>query len=355
MLETIVMCVVGVVGAGVIVGAAYRKLRQRRVAIELKITSPAGIVEEGFVRLGGIDQWVAIRGEDRSNPVLLVLHGGPGMSYSVLTPLVRAWEKHFTIVQWDQRGAGKTLGRNGKRGSGEMSFARLADDGIELAEHLRAHLGHQKIVLLSSSMGTLVGLPMIKRRPELFFAYVGTDLNVGMSRRAYMRTLERLRILGEANAVAALERIGGDPARWDMHAWNVMTRSAIKTVDVGPSVDKVFFPRMLLSPGHNLRDVVHLIAGVGFSTKQLFGEFMSFDARRLGTRFEVPFFVFQGEADPFTLTELAQEYFRGIEAPTKHFALIKNAGHLAAFTQPEQFLSELLTNVRPLADAQPTV
>ena len=339
------------VGTAVIAGALYRALRQRRAASHLKIALPAGIDEEGFVRLGAIDQWVSIRGEDRANPVLLLLHGGPGMSYSLLTPLLRAWEEHFTVVQWDQRGAGKTFGRNGKRGSGDMTFARLTDDGIELVEHLRSRLGHERVVLLSSSMGTLVGLPMVKRRPDLFSAYVGTDLNTGMTDRAYRRTLERLRAIGETRAAAALEGIGADGSRWDVRAWNLMARSTGKTVEVGPRLEELFFPRALLAPRHSLRDLVHLIAGVGFSTTRLFRQFMSFDARRLGARFEVPFFVFQGEADPFTLTELAEEYFRSVDAPTKHFALIRGAGHLAAFTRPEEFLAELLAHVRPLAAA----
>ncbi len=351
MLAALLVAMVAVASVGLAAGV-YRSVRRRKVAAALRIASPPGVVEEGFVRLGGIEQWVGVRGEDRSNPVLLVIHGGPGSCYSVLTPLVRAWEKHFNVVQWDMRGAGKTLGRTGKQGSGEMSFARMVDDGIELVEHLRARLGHEKIVLLSSSMGTLVGLPMIKRRPDLFCALVATDLNVGVMRNhpsSYARALEHLREVGDDRAVAALQRIGSDPKRWDVRAWNILNRCTLKTVVVGPGVDEVFFPRALLSPNHSLRDVMHLISGIAFSTARLFNQFIAFDARQLGMRFEVPFFVFQGEADPFTLPALAREYFDDVEAPTKRFALIKNAGHLPAFTQPEQFLDELLTDVRPLA------
>src|SRR5262245_14493007 len=113
---------------------------RRKLAKSLTITSPNGIDEHGFVCIGGIEQWISIRGEDRSNPVLLLVHGGPGSIYSIFTPLLRFWEPHFTIVQWDQRGAGKTFRRNGKVGSGELTLDRLARDGIELAEYLRAYL-----------------------------------------------------------------------------------------------------------------------------------------------------------------------------------------------------------------------
>jgi pimeloyl-ACP methyl ester carboxylesterase len=83
----------------------------------------------------------------------------------------------------------------------------------------------------------------------------------------------------------------------------------------------------------------------------MFEEFKAYDARRLGTRFDVPFFLFQGESDVITVTSLATEYFAEVEAPTKELALIEDAGHFAAFTQPDRFLTELRTRVRPLAAA----
>ena len=83
----------------------------------------------------------------------------------------------------------------------------------------------------------------------------------------------------------------------------------------------------------------------------MFTELMAYDAWRLGTRFEVPFFLFQGETDVITLTTLAEEYFEEVEAPTKELALVSDAGHFAAFTQPQRFLAELLARVRPLVAA----
>jgi pimeloyl-ACP methyl ester carboxylesterase len=81
----------------------------------------------------------------------------------------------------------------------------------------------------------------------------------------------------------------------------------------------------------------------------MFEELKAYDAWRLGTRFEVPFLLFQGESDVVTLTTLAEEYFEEVKAPTKELALMPDAGHFAAFTQPERFLAELLARVRPLA------
>jgi hypothetical protein len=38
------------------------------------------------------------------------------MTMTPLTPVYRDWEEHFTVAQWDRRGTGRTLRRNGKEG-----------------------------------------------------------------------------------------------------------------------------------------------------------------------------------------------------------------------------------------------
>jgi pimeloyl-ACP methyl ester carboxylesterase len=355
MIETILAGAAGVVAAAAVGGLAWRKVRQRQVANALEITTPNGIVEQRFVRVGGIDQWIQIRGEDRDNPVLLVLHGGPGWPNAVFTLPLRPWEQDFTVVQWDHRGAGKTLGRNGKAGSGEMTFDRRVADAVELIEFLRRHLDTDKVIVLAESMGTLTGLPLALRRPDLVHALVVTDLYVNMAAneaRKRQLTLERLRAASNAKGVAALEGIGGDPTRWDLAAWNSNMAWAFKTNVPTPNLDRrLLFPQALSSPIYSLRDLYTLFVGFQWSTAQMFEELKDYDARRLGTRFEVPFFLFQGATDVVTLTSLAEEYFGEVEAPTKGLALIPNAGHFAAFTQPEPFLAELRTRVRPLASA----
>lgn len=345
----------GIIAAPAVGGLVWRKARRRRVAKALAIDTPNGIVEQRFIKVGGIDQWIQLRGEDRDNPVLLVLHGGPGWPNAVFTLPLRPWEQHFTVVQWDHRGAGKTLGRNGKAGSGEMTFDCRVADAVEVIEFLRRYLGTDKVIVLAESMGTLTGTPLVKRRPDLVHAVVATDLYVNMvanEARKYQLTLERLRAADNAKGVAALEQIGADPTRWDLAAWNTNMAWAFKTNLPTPNLDrKLQFPLALTSPLYTLRDLYSLFVGFQWSTAQMFEELMAYDAWRLGTRFEVPFFLFQGERDVVTLTTLAEEYFEEVEAPTKGLALIPDAGHFAAFTQPERFLAELLARVRPLVTA----
>jgi pimeloyl-ACP methyl ester carboxylesterase len=330
-----------------------RKLRQLGTAAALRIEDPRGIVEERFAKIGGIDQWIGIRGEDRDNPVLLVLHGGPGCSYVIFTPHLRAWEKHFTIVQWDQRGAGKTFSRIGRRGSGEISLEQLTRDGIEVVEYVCGRLGKDRIFLLASSIGSTFGTQVVCRRPDRFYAYIGTDQNVGMQReknKGFCEVLERLRVLGLQKGVRALERIGPDPARWSPGDFNAVAQWTMRSDPQGfRRTMKLLKDAVWYAPAWSLMDIRAFVAGMRFSLRQLLPELARYDAWVQSTRWDVPFFIFQGENDVLTTPALAREFFDDVNAPMKRMALIRDAGHFAAFMQPDRFLRELLVDVRPLA------
>lgn len=331
-----------------------RKLNQRKNAKKLIFHTPNGIAQERFIQIGGIDQWITIRGEDRSKPVLFFIHGGPASTYTVFTPLLRSWEKHFTIVQWDQRGAGKTFRRNGVNGSGDITFDSLARDGLEVAEFLCKHLNQEKIILVGSSVGSCIGVMMVKRRPDLFHAYVGTDQNVGQDpdHLSYQMTLDGLRDAGNKKGMVAIERIGPDPSRWSRKDFDEMNQWIVKSITTVPNmIMDIMLPAILSSPGHTIRDIIDIFKGMSFSLDNLFDELMAFDVRNLGLAFDLPFFIFQGDTDAITPTSLAQAYFDDIRAPHKEMVLIQNAGHLAAFARTEQFLDELRMRICPLVDS----
>jgi pimeloyl-ACP methyl ester carboxylesterase len=310
------------------------------------------IEEQRYLTVGGIEQWIQIRGENRDNPVLFVLHGGPGSPYAVFTPLIRSWEKHFTVVHWDRRGVGKTRSRSGVAPAGTNTYAQMTQDAIEVAEFLRGYLQKDKLVLFAGSMGTLLGLPLAKKRPDLFSALVLTDMYADMTGNeaaGYQMTLDRVRAAGNSKAVAALEKIGADPSTWDLKSWQVKMQWTMKTDPVTPNaVTKLLFPLARKSGIYSLRDLWHLLAGFMTTQKQMYTEYMAYNAYDLGMRFEMPVFLFQGESDVLTITELAQEWFAKVEAPHKEIALIGEASHFAAFTQPEKFRHELETRVLPV-------
>src|ERR1051325_8709547 len=143
-----------------------------RNAKDYAISSAKGIDERSYITIGGIEQWVTIRGEDRNNPVLLFLHGGPGDVTNPWTfALFAPWQKHFTVVQWDQRGAGRTLRKSGQAVAPTMTVERMAQDGIEVAEYLRTHLRKDKIIVVAHSFGSIFGMRMISARADLFHAF----------------------------------------------------------------------------------------------------------------------------------------------------------------------------------------
>src|SRR5215813_1700191 len=189
------------------VAAAYRNFDElvaflrKRAAEQYRIPAQ-GIDEAAYVNVGGIEQWVTIRGYDRKNPVILFVHGGPGDVTSMWTfALFAPWEKQFTVVQWDQRGAGRTLRKNGPASADGLTIGRLADDGIALSEYLCKHLGKDKIIVVAHSFGTIIALRMARARPDLFYAYVGTG-QAGDSTRnyhvAYQALVAKARAAGNA-------------------------------------------------------------------------------------------------------------------------------------------------------------
>ena len=117
------------------------------VAATARAQTPTGRIDQtSFVPLGGLEQWISIRGDDRSNPVLLVVHGGPGEAQWPQAEVYKPWEKTFTVVQWDQRGAGHTFGRYGTN-TPDVTLDRISKDGMELAEYLCHELGKKKIIV----------------------------------------------------------------------------------------------------------------------------------------------------------------------------------------------------------------
>ena len=132
-----------------------------------------------YVKIGGIDQWIQIRGEDRGNPVILFVHGGPGVSTIPISSGWQPWEKYFTIVQWDQRGTGRTFRMTGESIAATMTLTQMTQDGVEVAEFLRAHLHKDKVILIGHSWGSFLGAHIAKQRADLFHAFVGTGQAVG--------------------------------------------------------------------------------------------------------------------------------------------------------------------------------
>jgi pimeloyl-ACP methyl ester carboxylesterase len=336
-----------VLGAGAL---AYRAWRQHETAQLLAIDTDRGIRDASFVQLGGIQQWVQIRGENRNNPVLLILAGGPGNSLVPLTPVFRPWEKVFTVVQWDQRGAGKTFGRNGGL-EAPMTIGRMVDDGLELTRYLLDHLHTRKIILVGHSWGTVLGVRMIKAQPEMFAAYVGTGQVVAKEEKEeilYARVMEMVRAAHDADGIEKLEAIGAPPYKSQHDLLIERDVSERYDTEAERNLEAALRPVVLFAPDFSLRDIYSMLQGSKFAGNAIYPEMLTYDARKLGPHFDVPFFIFNGDKDLVTPINLAKQYFDTIEAPRKEFVVLDGGGHSALLTMPDRFLTELVARVRPL-------
>ncbi|MFI1911910.1 alpha/beta fold hydrolase [Nocardia sp. NPDC020380] len=339
--------VVGVPAVGVF---GYRWYRQAVDARGLRITDPAGIDESGFVHIGGLSQWISVRGDDRSNPVIVEIPGGPGASSHLFLTRTRTWERHFTIVRWDVRGSGRTFAAAPLR-QGEMTLNQIYRDALEVVEDVRDRLGVDRVILLANSFGTNVGLRLARDHPELFHAYVGTDQHInagGRERTAYRAMLTRLGRAGRKQELAAAVAMGSDRSVWTARDWSLFSKLVITSDSLSyDTLRSVLIRSLWFCPRLGLRGLHKNLRGIAFS-EQLHPQAVAIDEWAEGTSFELPVFVFQGDGDTMTPPAPARAFLNVVTAPHKEFVLIENASHFAVFRQPEQFLRLLRGKVRPL-------
>jgi pimeloyl-ACP methyl ester carboxylesterase len=329
---------------------AMLKFLRNRNAQDYAIADPPGIDEARYVRVGGIEQWITIRGEDRKNPVLLVLHGGPGDATNPWGYAgFRSWLKVFTVVQWDQRGAGRTLGRNGPSLAPTITIDRMAQDGVELAELLRKALQKDKIVLVGHSWGSILGVFMAKARPDLFYAFVGTGQVADPTRNyavAYDELLKKAERLGEQRAIRELKEVGPPP--YSNGRGYAIQRKWSNLFEGADFFISSMFGLALAAPGYSLRDINDWGEGQNLSGQRLIPQTSNLEPKTLGGEFALPVFVIQGAEDFTTPTSLARSFLYSLRAPRKAFVAVEGGGHFAVFMKPDVFLKELVARVLPL-------
>lgn len=318
--------------------AACALLFQAGAAIAAATPAPAcqsqPVHEERFIRIGGIEQWVTIHGADCRNPVVLFIHGGPG---NPMTPYAAAiygpWEKDFTLVQWDQRGAGKTFTRNPGTAEADLSLELMARDGVELAAVLTAQLQQPRLLLVGGSWGSALSVHMAKSRPALFSGYVGSGQIVnGPANLAasYNRVLQLARAADDAKTVAGIEALGPPP--WsNPRSFGVLRRATrvYEAKATTPAPKAWWTP----SPAYATPEMeAGYVAGEDYSFVQFVGMqgdgmLWRIDLPALGTGFEMPVVLIHGEHDLVMTADVAKAYFDRIQAPRKEWVLLPLSGH----------------------------
>ncbi len=318
---------------------------------------PEGIAEWTRVRIGGVDQWMAIRGRRRSNPILLLLHGGPGTPE---TPLLFHFNRdlcdHATLVAWEARGACRSYSRSIPTET--MTFERAIEDAIEVTNYLRERFGCEKIYLAGHSWGALVGIFAAQRAPHLYRAYIGIAQPVDFTRSLVaIRTwaIDAARARGNARAVRELEQLEGLADEGRVPTWQVFMAQMEWATRLGAgfaktSMGQLLFRVFLPSPVYSFADKVRYVLGARFSEKHLMHEAEKRDLFVEVPRLEIPVYFIHGRLDGQVPPGLTEEYVRALEAPAKRFFYLERAAHAALFDEPERFHEILIGTV--LAETQ---
>ncbi len=323
-----------------------------------KIQTPNGISALDEITLGGLKQWIFIRGTDRSNPVLLFLHGGPGaplLGMSSSRQQDAELIEHVTVVHWDQRGAGKSFSSGIPVES--MTFDRLVEDCNELIDYLRNRLHTEKVFLVAHSGGTIIGLRVAHRYPEKIHAYVGVAQIINdyeQQRISYDFAVKAAEEAGDVGRQKALKALGPPPydspkqgmAKENLvsHFGGFMYDSSIKQMVKMASLVVNF----LTSPEYSLSEGIRTFRNMGFefTMNAMWEEMTSVALAGEIQSVKVPVYFFEGKHDMNTPTVLVEEFYDNLDAEKgKELVLFEASAHMPMIEEREKYRDSLISIV----------
>ncbi|MGL4236437.1 alpha/beta fold hydrolase [Tabrizicola sp.] len=314
---------------------------------------PGSIAEKVFVTINGVEQGMFIRSADLRHPVLLFLHGGPGMPTYVLEQRYpTGLEQDFTVVWWEQRGAG--LSYSPDIPPETMTVDQMVADTVALADHLRDRFGKEKIYLMGHSWGSFIGIQAAEQAPDRFHAYIGVGQltnQLESERLAYDYMLAAFRAQGNADMVRKLEAAPYEATIPLPGAYMALRDAAIHTAGIGTTRDMrsvisgIFVPSWL-DPEYTLQEKLGIWRGKWSSSSvQLWNEVLKTDIRVEVPKLDVPVYFLHGRHDYTTSYALAKAYLQQLEAPVKGFYTFEESAHSPNFEEPERTRAILISDV----------
>jgi pimeloyl-ACP methyl ester carboxylesterase len=315
---------------------------------------PGSIAEIAYRRLGGLDQWVMIRGESVANPPLIMLHGGPGWSETGFFRHFNAsLERSFTVVYWDQRGAGKSFERSIPRSS--MNVEQFVSDLDELVDAVCERLGKSKAAIFGHSWGSALGVLYGARFPGKVALYVGSgqigDWGAG-EQASYAFALAEAERRGNRRAVRKLRAIGPPPypagAVFTERTWVVRFEGGMR-------------PRALWKVGRavlgaresSILELPNAMRAFRFSMDAMWAEVSRLNLIELAPALQMPVFLFLGRKDHFVPPQTSVAYFDALSAPSKKLVWFEESGHEQFIDEPDKFNAAMAELVRPLLPLDP--
>ena len=321
-----------------------------------RIVTPNGVQETFEITLGGARQVVNVRGSDHDNPILLFIHGGPGaVEMPVAWTFQRAWEDFFTVVQWDQRGSGKTYNANDpKKIAPTLTADRMEKDTEELVQYLRATYHKPKIFVMGHSWGSLLGITLAHNHPEWLYAYIGMGQMIdsqASEKDGYGATLAAARAAHDATAVRELEGIAPYPtAPLNLDKIDIERKWSVKYGGLSWNRDSYayYYRATELSPDYTEADLDAIDKGSLLSLTHLLPAFSTFDYSKV-TDFKCPIVIFNGRHDETVSANVTAAWFARVHAPVKKLVWFENSAHMMQIEEPGKVLVHLVEDVRPLA------
>jgi pimeloyl-ACP methyl ester carboxylesterase len=310
------------------------------------------IAEIDYWRLGGLDQWVMIRGEHLANPPLVLLHGGPGFSEMRLFRHFNApLEKSFTVVNWDQRGTCKSYDAHIPASS--MTVEQFLADLNELVDRVCERLGKRKVTIFGHSWGSALGVLFATRHPAKVAAYVGSgqvgDWPAGES-QSYAIALAEAERRNHRQALKELRAIGPPPftpARlWTERTWLQRFDGQLR-----PSVMWKMARIALGGSESSFFDLPNVFRGFRFSLDAMWADVSQLNLLQLAPAFQMPVFFFLGRRDRWVPPEASVAYFDSLTAPLKRLLWFEESGHEPFMDEPLKFNSAMQEFVLPAASA----
>jgi pimeloyl-ACP methyl ester carboxylesterase len=289
------------------------------------------VAELTALDVSGDRQFLLIRGQNRGAPVLLFLHGGPGMPAMYLAhDFQRDLEELFVVVHWDQRGAGKSLKKDTDPAS--LTIAALLEDTDRVVDYLRERLDKESVWLVGHSHGSYLGALYARRQPGKVRAFVGVGQVADFEREvgvqdAFLRSrLESLDLpanteISSANREDLLFQTGSE--LYGETSFLPLIWSA------------------LMAPEYSLLDIMNVKRGSSFASAHMSYDGFSRNLIADERDFEIPIAVIMGAHDMTTPLSLAREYYEAIEAPDKRWINLERAAHFPHFERPESFTDAL--------------
>lgn len=336
MIRKIVICtLLASLVLGVVIALALVVVSpQRTPPIAAKGTT-SSVAEVIDVEINGSVQRLLIRGENTGNPLLLHVHGGPGgADQAMLRAHDFDLEDLFTVVYWDQRGAGASYSSDDPLAA--LSLDQITQDGIAVTEYLLAKYNRDTLFIQGHSWGTLVSVHMISDRPDLFNAYFGIG-HIANSKQAellsYQFTMESARQAGDQDTIEALESIGSPPystpEEWTQTV--AIERGLMQPYEMPDGSQLLsmidIYRIFTLYRGYSISDKLNSLRGSQVSVQRLWMEAINANLFETHLNFEIPVFFFQGKYDQHTVTSVARDYFDEIDAPEKQYFDFEHSAH----------------------------